>query len=60
MTQQNILELAKQGDAKAIASLLNRQLQPKGITATAALKDGCLQVMLEAVEVPSQQVLAAM
>ena len=59
MTQQNILELAKQGDAKAIALLLNRQLQPKGITATAALKDGCLQVMLEAVEVPSQQVLAA-
>jgi hypothetical protein len=59
MTQLNILELAKQGDAKAIALLLNRQLQPKGITATAALKDGCLQVMLEAVEVPSQQVLAA-
>ena len=59
MTQQNILELAKQGDAKAIALLLNRQLQPKGITATVALKEGCLQVMLEAVEVPSQQVLAA-
>ncbi|MEG4148890.1 hypothetical protein [Microcoleus sp. Pol12B5] len=59
MTQPNILELAKQGDAKAIALLLNRQLQPKGITATAALKDGCLQVILEAVEVPSQQVLAA-
>lgn len=59
MTQQNILELAKQGDAKAIALLLNRQLQPKGITAAASLKDGCLQVMLEATEAPSQQVLAA-
>jgi|JFJP01.1.fsa_nt_gi hypothetical protein len=59
MTQQNILELAKQGDAKAIALLLNRQLQAKGITATASLKDGCLQVMLEATEAPSQQVLAA-
>jgi hypothetical protein len=58
MTQQNILELAKQGDAKAIASLLNRQLQPKGITATVAFKSGCLQVMLEAVEVPNQQALA--
>ncbi|MGB8690515.1 MAG: hypothetical protein WCD53_24715 [Microcoleus sp.] len=58
MTQQNILELAKQGDAKAIALLLNRQLQPKGITATVAFKDGCLQVMLEATEAPSQQVLA--
>ncbi|MEZ2235957.1 hypothetical protein [Microcoleus sp.] len=58
MTQPNILELAKQGDAKAIALLLNRQLQPKGITAAASLKDGCLQVMLEATEAPSQQVLA--
>ena len=58
MTQPNILELAKQGDAKAIALLLNRQLQAKGITAAASLKDGCLQVMLEAIEVPSQQVLA--
>lgn len=58
MTQPNILELAKQGDAKAIALLLNRQLQAKGITAAASLKDGCLQVMLEATEAPSQQVLA--
>ncbi|MEG5143131.1 hypothetical protein QUB27_10245, partial [Microcoleus sp. AT8-B6] len=56
--QPNILELAKQGDAKAIALLLNRQLQAKGITAAASLKDGCLQVMLEAAEAPSQQVLA--
>ncbi|MEG4170216.1 MULTISPECIES: type IV pilin-like G/H family protein [unclassified Microcoleus] len=58
MTQPNILELAKQGDAKAIALLLNRQLQAKGITAAASLKDGCLQVMLEAAEAPSQQILA--
>jgi len=58
MTQPNILELAKQGDAKAIALLLNRQLQAKGITAAASLKDGCLQVMLEATEAPSQQALA--
>ncbi|MEO9126902.1 MAG: hypothetical protein ABI262_19790 [Microcoleus sp.] len=58
MTQPNILELAKQGDAKAIALLLNRQIQSKGITAAASLKDGCLQVMLEATEAPSQQALA--
>ena len=57
MTQPNILELAKQGDAKAIALLLNRQLQAKGITAAASLKGGCLQVMLESAEAPSQQVL---
>jgi hypothetical protein len=46
MSQQNILELAKQGDAQAIASLMNRQLQPKGITAKATIDNSCLQIML--------------
>jgi hypothetical protein len=58
-TQPNLLELAKQGNAKAIATLINRQLQPKGITAKAAFKDGCLQIMLEAAQVPNQQALVA-
>lgn len=58
-TQPNLLELAKQGNAKAIAALMNRQLQPKGITAKAALKDGCLQIMLESAQVPNQQALVA-
>jgi hypothetical protein len=53
--QPNLLELAKQGNAQAIATLINRQLQPKGITAKAAAKDTCLQVMLESVQVPNQQ-----
>ncbi len=59
MTQPNILELARQGDVQAIASLINRQLQPKGITAKVVLKDGCLQIMLESSEVPAQQPLVA-
>jgi hypothetical protein len=58
-TQPNLLELAKQGNAQAIATLINRQLQPKGITAKAALKDGCLQVMLESAQAPNQQALVA-
>jgi DNA-directed RNA polymerase subunit RPC12/RpoP len=57
MTQANILELAKQGDVKAIAALMNRQLQPKGITAKVALNDSCLQIMLESAQVPDQQAL---
>lgn len=57
MTQPNLLELAKQGDASAIASLMNRKLQPKGITAKIILKDGCLQVMLESAEVPDRQII---
>src|SRR3712207_823046 len=55
--QPSLLELAKQGNAQAIAALINRQLQPKGVTAKAALKDGCLQVMLESTQVPNQQAL---
>lgn len=57
MIQPNTLELAKQGDTEAIASLMNRHLQPKGITATVTLKDACLQVMLESLQVPNQQAL---
>lgn len=59
MAQQNILELAKQGNPKAIASLMNRSLQPDGITTQAVLKDGCLQIMLESAQVPNQQSLVA-
>lgn len=59
ISKPNILQLAKQGDSKAIAALMNRSLQPKGITAKVALKDGCLQVMLESAQVPNQQSLVA-
>ena len=56
MTQQlSLLTLAKQGDANAIAALMNRSLQAKGIAAKASLRDGCLQVMLESAQVPEQQ-----
>ncbi|MBN3898701.1 MAG: hypothetical protein HWQ41_26555 [Nostoc sp. NOS(2021)] len=59
MTQPNILKLAKQGDAEAIASLMNRHLHPKGITAKVAFKDACLEVILESAQVPNQQILVA-
>ena len=58
MTKTDILELAKQGSPKAIATLINRSLEPKGISAKVALSDGCLQVLLEADKVPNQKVLA--
>lgn len=54
MTQPNILELARQGDARAITSLLNRSLQPKGITAKAAKREGILHVLLEGETPPSE------
>jgi hypothetical protein len=57
MTQPNLLKLAKQCDATAIASLMNRHLESKGIIAKAILKDDCLQIMLESAQVPNQPTL---
>jgi hypothetical protein len=53
-TQPNLLELAKQGNAQAIATLMNRQLQPKGITVKANLTNSCLMVIAESTEPPEQ------
>ncbi|MBD2057785.1 hypothetical protein H6F88_17460 [Oculatella sp. FACHB-28] len=55
--QPNLFELAKQGDTKAIATLINFRLQPDNITAKISLKDSCLHVVLESTEVPKQQVV---
>ncbi|MGB3209058.1 MAG: hypothetical protein WBB28_29050 [Crinalium sp.] len=55
MTQQNLLELAKQGDAKAIATLMNSQLQPKGIKAKVSIANNCLMVIAESIDPDSTQ-----
>ncbi|MEG3847941.1 hypothetical protein QT971_10880 [Microcoleus sp. herbarium19] len=57
MTQQNLRELLKQGDPKAIASSINRTLKPKGINADVTRDDGCLHIILESDKVPSQMAL---
>ncbi|NJR67610.1 MAG: hypothetical protein HC771_02305 [Synechococcales cyanobacterium CRU_2_2] len=54
MTQPNLLNLAKQGDTRALTSLLNRSLQPRGITAKATKRDEQLHILLEAPEIPSK------
>ena len=59
MTQPNLLERAREGNAQAIATLMNRHLQTKGITAKATLKDSRLQVMLESPQVPDEQAMVA-
>lgn len=46
MTQLNI-DASAQTDVNAIANLLNQILQPQGIAAKTALKDVCLQIMLD-------------
>jgi hypothetical protein len=46
---------AKQGDANAIAILINDQLQPKGIISKIFRKDSLLQILLEYAETPNQK-----
>jgi hypothetical protein len=57
MSQQNLLELAKQGHPDAIAALINRNLQPKGITAKVSRKGRCLKIILESNKVHNQESL---
>ena len=56
MSQQNLVEIAKQGDARAITQLINRSLNPKGINAKTVLREGCLKIMLESSPVPEREV----
>jgi len=55
MTQQNLLELAKPGNSKAIACLLRPKLKSQGIAVKAEIKKDCLIVFLESDEVPDEQ-----
>jgi hypothetical protein len=57
MTQQNLRELLKQGDPKAIASSINRTLKPKGISAEVTRDNGNLHITLESAKVPNQMAL---
>jgi hypothetical protein len=57
MSQQNPLELAKQGNPTAIAALINHGLKPKGITAKVSRKDDRLNIMLESKEFSNQDSL---
>ena len=55
MTEGNLEELAKVGNAEAIDALLKEHLEPLGIKARTILNDEYLQVVLESAEVPVQQ-----
>ena len=57
MTELNFQELAKQGNPQAIASWLNSQLPSEGIATSANLDGDCLDVILEAEQVPIEDTL---
>lgn len=60
MTMSATVQLAKQGDARAISQLINQQLEPRGITAQASREGSCLHIRLEAQRViPPQQTVVS-
>jgi len=62
-SQKSILELAKQGDGEAIATLINRSIQSKGITATADLdpdRPECLNIDLRSPQRINQKAIVSL
>lgn len=55
MAEPNTLKLAKQGNPKAIAAMINRSLRAKQIIAKVNRKDDCLQVLVESAQIPNQK-----
>jgi hypothetical protein len=55
MPQKSLVELAREGNPKAITELLNRNLQKYNITAKVNIKDQQLKVLFESDQVPLQE-----
>ena len=54
MSQQDIVNLAKEGDPKAIAFLVGQALQSFGVTAKASSENHTLHLLLEGEKLPAQ------
>ncbi len=54
MVQYRFIQLAKKGNSKAIATLLNSKLHPEGINAKASVVNSWLHVLLESDELPDR------
>ncbi len=59
MAEPNVLKLAKQGNPKAIAAMINRSLRAKHIVAKVNRKDDCLQVLVESAQIPNQKAMVS-
>jgi len=55
MIQSNLLKLAQLGDPETIARLLNRSLQPRGVSAKILIRDNCLKILLSSTRPLEQQ-----
>lgn len=54
MVQYRFIELAKQGNSKSIATLLNGTLHPQGINAKVSAVNGWLHILLESEKLPER------
>ncbi|NEQ39298.1 MAG: hypothetical protein F6K40_24815 [Okeania sp. SIO3I5] len=55
--QQDIIELATQGNPKAVAIIINQSLQQQGIKVIAGRKNNYLHIVLESEQVPNQEIV---
>ncbi|MEB3339634.1 hypothetical protein [Okeania sp.] len=55
--QQKIIELATQGNPKAIAMIINKSFEQQGITVIAGKKNDCLHIVLESEQVPNKEIV---
>ncbi len=55
VSQQDILNLAKEGDARAIAFLIGQALESFGVTAKASRENDSLHLLLEAEQLPAEE-----
>jgi hypothetical protein len=53
--EAKVLQLAKEGNAKAIAALMNQILKGRGIHTLATIKNDCLHIVLESEKEPNQK-----
>ena len=53
----HLKEMAQQGKPEGITGVLNHFLEPQGVSAQAAMKNGSLLILLESEEVPHQETL---
>ena len=54
-----ILQLAKQGDPKAIAVLLNRHLNQQKVVTKVVSKEDCLKILVEADQLPQEEAICS-
>ncbi|WP_413167337.1 hypothetical protein ACL6C3_11670 [Capilliphycus salinus ALCB114379] len=59
LSQQKTMDLARQGNAKAIASLINQSLKSRGIHTQVKSQNGCLHVVLTAEPIPDSESTAS-